>query len=372
MRFVSIIGCGFVADLYMASLKAHRDMRVAFAYDKDPVRLAAFCNHWNVTPVETFAAFLAAHEPGAVILNLTNPSAHFDISKACLAAGFHVYSEKPLAMQMDQARALHDLAAQNGVLLASAPCSLLGEAGQMFGKAVRDQIAGPVRLIYAELDDGFIPHAPYQTWKSESGAPWPAADEFGVGCTLEHAGYYLSWLIGHFGTVRRVVATSAEVLPMKEVTGTPDISIATLFFESGLVARLTCSIIAPHDHRIRAIGDKGVIEVHQAWNNAAPVKFRPRLRLRRRLLESPFAKRIKPSGPSHAKVGRRGAAAMNFALGPVEMLDALAEDRPCRLSADLALHMTEVTLAIQNAGEEGGAQDMATRCDPVASMPWAT
>ncbi|WP_204112510.1 Gfo/Idh/MocA family protein [Shimia biformata] len=368
-RSVSIIGCGFVADLYMASLKTFPDVAVACAFDRDPVRMAAFCAHWGIAPAADINDLLARTD--GIVLNLTNPASHYGVNKACLEAGRHVYCEKPLAMEFAQAQELAALAREKGVMLSSAPCSLLGEAAQMFAKAVRDGVAGDIRLVYVELDDGFIPQAPYQSWTSESGAPWPAGDEFAVGCTLEHAGYYLGWMIGTFGSVRRVVAASAEVLPMKEVTGTPDVSVATLFFESGLVARLTCSIVAPHDHRIRAIGDKGVISVNAAWDNGAKVKFRHRLRLRRRLLESPIAQRIKPGGATHPKVKRRGAASMNFALGPVEMLDAMAENRPCRLSVDLGLHMTEVTLAIQNAGDKGRAQDMSTRCDPIDPMPWA-
>ncbi len=371
-RSVSIIGCGFVADLYMRSFAAHPDVAVTQVFDHDPARLAAFCDHWNVSPCASFARFLGNLPAGSLVLNLTNPGAHYDVSRACLEAGHHVYSEKPLAMDMSDAIALHELATQKRLLLASAPCSLLGEAAQTLAKAVRDDVAGTVRLVYAELDDGFIPQAPYQGWKSDSGAPWPAQDEFAVGCTLEHAGYYLTWLIGMFGPVRRVVAASSEVLPDKEARGTPDFSTATLFFETGVTARLTCSIVASHDHKMRIFGDKGVLQVKKAWDNGASVRFFRRFVLRRRLMEHPIGKRLRLRGDSHPKVARWGAAAMNFALGPVEMLDALAEQRPCRLSADFALHLNEVTLAIQNAREEGIALDMSTRCDVPQPMPWAT
>jgi hypothetical protein len=62
---------------------------------------------------------------------------------------------------------------------------------------------------------------------------------------------------------------------------------------------------------------------------------------------------------------------MNFMLGPAEMLDSIRTGRRSRLSNDFALHMTEVTLAIQNAGEQSGAQAMTTRCEPMEPMPWA-
>jgi len=378
MSAVSIIGCGFVADLYMASLATFPDLRVVSVWDHDSTRLQAFCAHYGLNAAASMEDLLARHPATGVVVNLTNPHSHYDVNKACLIAGAHVYSEKPLATDMQQATELHAIAAQQSLILASAPCSVLGEAAQTMGHALRNGTAGTPRLIYAELDDGFIPQAPYRDWRSTTGAPWPAEDEFNVGCTLEHAGYYLGWLIAWFGSVRKLVAASAEVLPDKPGStdlsgqpGTPDFSTAVLFFEDGPVTRLTCSIAAPHDQRIRVIGDDGVLQLKQAWNNAAPVKYHRRLRIRRRLLEHPLGRRIKLAQPTHPKVGRWGAAAMNFALGPVEVLTAIAENRLCRLSNAYSLHLNEVTLAIQNADEDAGAQIMTTRCERMEPMPWA-
>ncbi|MGX9355708.1 Gfo/Idh/MocA family protein [Roseobacteraceae bacterium S113] len=372
MREVVLIGAGFVADLYMRSFALYPDVVIKAVWDRDPARRAAFCAHWSVPEAASQQAAFDALAPGGLVLNLTNPASHFEISQAALAAGHHVYSEKPLAMTMDEATALHAQAQNAGLLLASAPCSVLGEAAQTLLYAIRTQVCGIPRLVYAELDDGFVPQAAYQNWISDSGAPWPARDEFEVGCTLEHAGYYLTWLIAAFGPVARVAAASAAVIPDKEGgTQTPDVSIATLFFASGMVARLTCSIVAPHDHQIRVIGDAGVLDMKQAWDNDAKLKFHKRLSIRRRLMEHPLGRRIRLKGETHPKVKRWGAAAMNFALGPVEMLEALREGRPCRLSADFALHLNEVTLAIQNAGDSAGAQEMTTTCTQSEPMPWA-
>ncbi len=370
---LSIIGCGFVADLYMRSLKAHPTVQVSCVYDHDPERAQTFAQYWGLIACDTMEGFLAQQAAGSLVLNLTNPAAHYDVSRQCLEAGMHVYSEKPLAMSMVDATALTELARARNLMLASAPCSVLGQAAQTLGKALRDGVAGKPRLIYAELDDGYIPQAPFDGWRSESGRAWPAADEFRTGCTVEHAGYYLTWLIGWFGSVERVIAASATVIPEKnpDGQGTPDVSIATLFFANGVVARLTCSIVGSHDHQIRIFGDKGVLRVTRAWDNAAPVRFYRRFQLRRRLVEHPIGRRIKLGKKTHPKVKRWGAAAMNFALGPVEMLEAISEGRECRLSADFALHLNEVTLAIQGAGSDTGAQVMQTKCDPVEPMSWA-
>jgi predicted dehydrogenase len=369
---ISIIGTGFVADLYMRSLRTFPQISVFSAYDIDPARLAAFCSHWGVRAASSLGEVLQ-EQAVDLVLNLTNPSAHFAVSEACLLAGKHVYSEKPLATDMEGARRLHALSRSSGLMLASAPCSVLGETAQTLWSSVRRNDIGQPRLVYAELDDDFIPAAPYKKWFSESGAPWPYRDEFEVGCTVEHAGYYLSWLIAIFGSVVRVAAASANLLPNKIEGGAPtapDYSCATLFFDSGVVARLTCSIVAPHNHHLRVIGDEGMLEIDECWNNAAPVRVRRRHVFRRRLINSPWTRRVDVGRATDPKVGRRGAASMNFALGPAEMLAALREHRPSRLDADFALHMNEVTLAIQNAGDASGAQVMTTRCPPLEPLPW--
>ena len=118
-------------------------------------------------------------------------------------------------------------------------------------------------------------------------------------------------------------------------------------------------------------GDEGVIEVDQAWDNGAPVKVRKRHVIRRKLLNSPVAKRFRVEGETHPKVGRWGAASMNFALGPAEMLSALGDGRACLLTADFALHLNEVTLAIQNSGGHEGVQSMSTEFAPMEPTSFA-
>lgn len=370
---VGIIGTGFVADLYMRSISKMPDITVVSAFDRNADRLTVFCDYWGVARAESREALIASVDVPGLMLNLTNPSSHYEVSHALLDAGHHVYSEKPLATKIEQARELVSFARERGLQLASAPCSVLSEVAQTVWKAVRNgEIKNP-RLVYAELDDDFIPCAPYGRWRSETGAPWPWDDEFRVGCTLEHAGYYLSWLMAMFGRIRTVSAASANLVGdlLDTSEPAPDFSVAVLFFESGVVARLTCSIVAPHDHSLQIIGDNGVLSIDECWDNIAHVRLRKRFRVRRRLINSPFSKRLRLGGKTHPKVGRRGAAAMNFALGPAEMLDAIDKGRPARLGAQFALHLTEVTLAIQEAGETGGSVAIQSDCPEMLPMDWA-
>jgi predicted dehydrogenase len=372
-RKVLIVGGGFVADLYMRSFEAHPEISVAGIWDRDPARLHAFADHWKA-PKASSLDDLFSRDREALVLNLTNPREHYDVSHAALEAGFDVYSEKPLATDIDAARKLVALAAEKKRVIASAPCNFLGQSGQMTIAALRAKLIGEPLLVYAELDDDYILAAPYRKWFSESGAPWPYEDEFEVGCTLEHAGYYLTWLMAAFGRIETIVAASATVVdgkPVGPAGSAPDYSSATLYFASGPVARLTCSIVAPHDHHFRVFGPEGVLSVKDCWRNDSEVTIQRRLAVRRRLINSPLLEKVKPAGPTHAMVGRRGAAAMNFALGPVEIFDARDERRAPRVNADFGLHLTEATLAIQNAGKDQGSYRMTSDCPDTPLMPWA-
>jgi len=88
-------------------------------------------------------------------------------------------------------------------------------------------------------------------------------------------------------------------------------------------------------------------------------------------VNSPFARSYKIKGKTHPKVPRRGAAAMNFALGPNEILEQIKQDKLDLPYADFALHLNEVTLAINNALDNTGVQVMKTTCPDMQPMSWA-
>jgi len=313
----------------------------------------------------------------SIVLNLTNPRAHYEVSRKCLEAGRHVYSEKPLAMDYADAERLVLLAEEKSLAISSAPSSLLGNAAQTLWRGVRDDVVGNVRLVYAELDDGMVHRMPYKKWRSTTGAPWPYKDEFEVGCTLEHAGYYLSWLIAMFGPVESVTAYS-ECLIRDKLTDmelnppdTPDFSVGVLRFACGVVARLSTTLIGPHDHSIRIIGERGVLGLQDCWFNDARVYFRKLISIRRKTLLSPLKSTYKlPKAPS-VKVKSTGGNRMDYAAGVVELAISLEQGRSSRLSPRFSLHVNEVALALQNAGNRSETYITCSRFEPIEPMDWA-
>ena len=133
---IAIVGCGFVADLYAETLSLHPQLKLVAVTDLDAQR-AATLGALHGAVVHPDLGTLLADERVETVLNLTSPQSHAAVTRAALEAGKHVYSEKPLAMTLDEARQLCELAQRSGMRLSGAPCSVLGEAAQTLWRAGR-------------------------------------------------------------------------------------------------------------------------------------------------------------------------------------------------------------------------------------------
>ena len=373
---IGIVGCGFVADNYIATLAGHPGIELVGATDRDPVRLATFTRFHGLRSYESVAALLA-DDRIQMVVNLTNPSSHFEVSLAALNAGRHVYSEKPLAMTMTDAQTLVETAQAHGLGLAAAPCNHLGEAVQVLLREVRSGRLGRIVLAQAEMDDGMIPMLNYPAWRSRSGAPWPARDEFEVGCVMEHAGYQIGPLVTLFGPVRRVSAFSACLMPEKgQDVGvtiiTPDFSIGVLEFDEGIVARISHSILAPANRALRVVGQHGAATLTDVWEYHAPVRVTSTgkgfLQRAMRVVEKRLSRFIPGLLIGHAarpEPARRAAKTagghrMDFARGIAQLAAQIEHGVPVLSGPEFALHVLEVTLALQAPAANGGSVTMRT------------
>jgi predicted dehydrogenase len=303
-------------------------------------------------------------------------------------------------MSFSEAQQLVKLAEQRGLYIASAPSRLLAETAQTMWKALRENTIGKVHAVYAEMDGGLIYRSRYKEWVNEVGMHWPYKDEFEVGCTIEHAGYPVSWLSAYFGPVDTVTAfATCQVSGLQSDVGLdvmpPDLTVACLKFKSGVVVRLTSSWIAPPDHSIRIFGDTGVLSTNDVWAPRSPIYItRNRtVRIGPKSISIPWRKKyplVAPPGQTLVKqvgwammrsprtMGRALRARIlhlrrrvDFCLGPAELATALREGRPCRLSPEYCLHNTEIVLAIHNSLESGCSHEITTSFAPMDPLPWA-
>lgn len=392
----AIIGCGNIASFYCSAFPRHPILQFTGVMDQNEKRSAAYSAYYSVWKYDSLDDVVNDRKVELVI-NLTNPRSHFAVSKACLEAGKHVYSEKPLAMSFPEAQELVRLAEQKGQSITSAPSRVLAETAQTMWKALREKAIGKVHAAYAEMDGGLIYRSRYMEWVNELGIPWPYKDEFDVGCTIEHAGYPVSWLTAFFGPVETVTAFAACQIPdlrtdVRLEVVPPDLTVACMRFKSGIVTRLTSSWIAPHDHSIRIFGDTGVLSTGDVWAPGSPVYIKrgKSIRIGSKTVTIPWRTKYPlATPPSKAfaveailRSPRAIARALyarflhlkkrvDFCIGPAEVASSIREQRPCRLSSGYCLHNTEIVLAIHNSLATGSNHKITTTFDPMEPMPWA-
>jgi len=97
---VGIIGCGNISTAYLSLAPMFKALNVVAVADMNMDNARAKAAEFNVR-ADTVAEILAASDVD-VIVNLTIPDAHFDVTKSILEAGKHAYSEKPLVLTLEE------------------------------------------------------------------------------------------------------------------------------------------------------------------------------------------------------------------------------------------------------------------------------
>lgn len=378
MTGIAFVGTGFVADYYMTTLANHPQLRLVGVWDRDEARLMEFADYWKVNRYATLEEALA--DPAVtIVVNLTTPESHYTVNRASLLAGKHVYCEKPLAMDVDEASELVELARERALVLGGAPANALSEAHALCASLLAAGAIGTPRLVYAEMEDGPVFKANWREWRSRSGARWPGVHEFEVGCTLEHAGYAASWLVSLFGPVAEVSAVSALTFPDKG-PGTerlllgPDFSVGCLSFRSGVTARVTCGLAAPRDRSLTIIGDKGTIVVRDLWDNRSPVHleaFGAKRSLQHRILdwvEWKVGRKLpvrlyagnRVRYPAKARTAALPAypSKIDFVGGIAAQAEAITRGEAPFFSGATARHLTEIVLALNNGRQAYRPRDL--------------
>jgi predicted dehydrogenase len=390
----------------MRTVRAHPELTIRGVFDINPERMRRVQAHYGFQTYDSFEAVLA--DPAVdTIVNLTPIGTHYEICRRALEAGKHVYSEKPLTKSLAQSQELFALAAAKGVRLYAAPSNIFADSVRTIFHAVAQGAIGTPLLVYAELDDSPIHLMGFENVKSPTGAPWPLHEEILEGCTYEHLGYHLVWICGLLGPAISGTAFSSELIENKAEglparVGTPDYSVACLHFANGASARITCSVVAPRDHRMRVIGREGELVSDSYRHYQSPVYLerysRASLNARkfRSLRAAPLLGRLFGIGGRRLKLAknpksaavetsqllrpslrqrllewlrRREVYAQDKFIGIAEMARELAQGTPPYLTEDFLLHINELTLLVQGAGPEGLAFRPSTSFAPLGPIP---
>jgi predicted dehydrogenase len=348
----ALVGCGNIAERYARSIMQQDSLELAGVTDVFVERAADLANRLGVTHYGSLETLLA-DDRVQVVVNLTAPESHANVTAAALEAGKHVHTEKPVALRYDEARDLAALAERLGVRLSCAPASLLGEAQQTAWKLVREDGIGRVRVAYAEANWGRI-----ETWHPSPQSLYAVGPLFDVGV------YPLTILTAMFGPVRRVAAYDTKLEPEREtidgepfVLGAPDFVAAVLELESGVVVRVTANFW------VRPGRQRGV-ELHGETASLYLASW----------AEYDSALETSPDGESYTSVPlvREPYHGVEWARAVVDLADAVAEDRPHRASAEHAAHVVEVMEAVARAAAEEQPAEVHSGFEPPLPMEWAS
>lgn len=355
---IGVMGAGTISSVYLRFLTAHAETEVVAVADRIPERAAQRAQEFGVPKVLSPDALLA--DPDIeVVCNLTVPAAHYAVSRDALAAGKHVYSEKPLALTYAEGQDLVARAARSHLGLAVAPDTVLGSGLQTARGIVDSGAMG--RIVGGTL--AFMNHG-HESWHPDPAFYY----QEGGGPVFDMAPYYLTALVSLLGPVAEVRAQARTTWSERTVTSperrgqripvrTPTHIAGVLTMAQGAVVSVTFSFDVWH-HQLpwgEIYGSGGTLWIPDPNTFGGPVRWAG---------PEQSEPQAVPMGP--------GPVTESRGLGLLDLVHALAEDRPPRLDGQLGLHVLEVMEALLIAGTTGGAQTLrstANRPDPLLAGP---
>lgn len=355
---VAIIGCGNIAESYAHNLfTTYPYLNLVGMTDVHLERAQALAAKYD-SKVYASVEELLADDDVELAVNLTIPQAHKAIITQCLEAGKHVHSEKPLALNHQDAQELVKLAQQKGLRLSCSPFIHMGEGQQTAWKWIREGRLGPVRVVYAEANWGRI-----ETWH-----PAPVSF-YQVGPLFDLGVYPLTLLTTFFGPVRRVTAYGSVLYPNRVTVdntpfqvAAPDYVTAMVELASGTLLRLTVNFYVSRSSKqqrsmLEFHGDQGSLYLSDWHNFDGKVEF------------AEFGQPYQPV--SWLKEPGQGSKGIEWGRVILDVVEAIAQDKPHRATGEHAAHIVEVLNAIERSMKNNEPVQVQSEFVPPRPMDWA-
>ncbi|MFQ1702289.1 Gfo/Idh/MocA family protein [Loktanella agnita] len=359
---VGIIGCGNISTSYLRLAPLFKSLSIKAVADINMDAAQARAAEFNVR-AETPEDLLKAGDID-VVVNLTIPAVHYEVTRRILEAGKHAYSEKPLVLTLQEGEALRELAAAKNLRIGSAPDTFLGGAHQQARAAID---AGDIGRII-----GGTCHV-----MSHGMEAWhPNPDFFflpGAGPVLDIGPYYVTNLIQLIGPVKSVAALASATFPTRTIGNgaregetvpveTPTNIHALLEFANGATVTLGASWdVWAHRHApMELYGETGSLFVPDPnfFGGTVEVGGADKEITGLDTWDHPFG------------IANQGERANYRCAGLADMATAIAEDRAHRCNIDLAVHAVDVMTSILKAGEDRRFVATSTTCErPSALSP---
>mgnify|MGYP001181428114 FL=1 len=261
---VGLIGCGHIAETYFRAHKYFNNFRIIKCADINHLAAKKCASTYKIKALSV--KNLLKDKEIEIILNLTVPKAHFEVSKKALLNNKHVYTEKPMAINLKDGKELLKISKRKRLYIGNAPDTFLGGGNQKSKEILEKNFIGKINLgniIFA--------YPGVQSYHPNP-EPWFAKKEGGP--VIDMGPYYLTALVNLLGPAKQVWGSfmwnkKRRIIGIGPRKGRsikvlcPTTYLGTIFFNSGAIIRFTLSfdVIAHHRNHIELYGSKGSILV---------------------------------------------------------------------------------------------------------------
>ena len=363
---VGLIGCGHIAETYFRAEKYFNNIKIIKCADIN-LKAARKCSKEYGIKFLTVNEILKDKEV-EIILNLTIPKAHYEISKKALLNGKHVYSEKPLAINLKDGKELLKISRRKKLYLGNAPDTFLGGGIQKSKELVEKNIIGKIKLGNAVFAfPGIQSYHP-------NPEPWFAKLEGGP--VIDMGPYYITALVNLLGPAKKVSGRIINGSKYRTIgigpkkgrkfkVNCPTTYLSTITFKNNTVIRLTLSfdVIAHQRNHIELYGEKGSMIVPD------PNMFGGSVFTCKKLGDN--WKEFKTTKMHLGKINiRTQSSRANEAptnanyrgAGLSEMAYSIEKKRKHLCNGEISLHVLDIITSIMKASKSGVNQSINTDC----------
>ncbi len=359
---VALIGSGMISAVYLKNLKSFDMIELCGCSDVIPARAKARAEEFGIRAMTNEEIW--ADPTIDLVVNTTYPLAHYEVARATLLSGKHVYTEKMMCETMAQAEELRALAAERGLFCGGAPDTFLGGSMQLARSLVDAGLIGTPTMLDAFLSRSYH-HERYYTGEEKRFAFCRHG-----GILYDMGAYYLTAAVFLLGPVRRVCGfvntrdpgrvyenPNGPLYGQDMTVETPNEASGSLLFATGVMGHLTVTseggaganrfVLHGTDGKID-LGDPNEYERSVCYYNKKGEES---------VIATPFA---------YTNGNYRG-------LGVADAVYAIQGGRAPRCSGALTTHVLEAALGIAASSESGMAYTLQTSVErPAPFLPGYT
>jgi predicted dehydrogenase len=351
---VGIIGTGNIFPAYVRGCRAFDVLEIVACADVDVPKARAQAVAFDI-PKPCEVEELLADPTVQIVVNLTIPVAHAQVSLAAIDAGKHLYSEKPLAVNRAVGAKILAAAREQGVRVGCAPDTFLGGGNQTCRKLIDDGWIGePVATTAFMVCHG------HESWHPNPDFYY----QIGGGPMLDMGPYYLTGLINLLGPAVRVTGATRRTFPERIPTSERnygrrirvevDTHVAgVLNFDCGAIGTIITSFDVWHANlpNIEVYGSTGSLVVPHPNGFGGPVRLR------------------RAGADGWSEIPLTHSAEVSRGIGVADMAYGIIYNRPHRANGEVAYHVLDVMQAFEEASRSGQHVRIASRCSRPAPLP---